>query len=85
MKCRKCGFDNPKDMKFCGQCGSKLGNICPECGYENPPDFKFCGKCGAKIAESAVEKSEIYIPKLESMDTPMTSTRFEYFKIYRKT
>ena len=24
MKCRNCGFENPKGMKFCGNCGSKI-------------------------------------------------------------
>jgi len=24
VKCSRCGFDNPPDMKFCGNCGAKL-------------------------------------------------------------
>jgi class 3 adenylate cyclase/tetratricopeptide (TPR) repeat protein len=37
-------------MKFCGQCGTKLGLLCPNCGSENPPEFKFCGECGASLS-----------------------------------
>jgi len=46
MKCPKCQFNNPKSIKFCGECGSKLEKICPECNYSNQPNFKFCGECG---------------------------------------
>jgi hypothetical protein len=24
QKCRKCGFDNPPNLKFCGNCGARL-------------------------------------------------------------
>ena len=36
-------------MKFCGNCGSALRNLCPKCGFENPPGFKFCGQCAAAL------------------------------------
>jgi class 3 adenylate cyclase/tetratricopeptide (TPR) repeat protein len=36
-------------MKFCGQCGAKLGALCPQCGSESPPGFKFCGECGTSL------------------------------------
>ncbi|HEX2644837.1 MAG TPA: zinc ribbon domain-containing protein, partial [Thermoanaerobaculia bacterium] len=50
MKCPQCQFDNPPAMKFCGQCGSKLGiPACAKCGAENPPGFKFCGECGSPL------------------------------------
>lgn len=57
MKCAVCGFENPDNFKFCGECGSKLKNICPNCGFENPPNFKFCGECGTKLV-SAKEKTQ---------------------------
>jgi class 3 adenylate cyclase/tetratricopeptide (TPR) repeat protein len=40
-------------MKFCGQCGTKLGAVCPQCGAESPPGFKFCGECGGALAAPA--------------------------------
>jgi len=46
MECPKCRFQNPDEMKFCGECGTKLEKSCPECGFENPDGFSFCGKCG---------------------------------------
>lgn len=29
MKCRKCGFENPEGLKFCGNCGSRLNVVEP--------------------------------------------------------
>ena len=52
MKCTKCGFENPEGMKFCGECGVRLENLCPICGFDNPPGFKFCGGCGASLIEA---------------------------------
>jgi double zinc ribbon protein/adenylate/guanylate cyclase family protein len=50
MRCRKCGFENPDGMKFCGQCTTPLALICPKCSFENPPGFKFCGQCAAPLS-----------------------------------
>ena len=52
MKCPKCQFANPKDMKFCGNCGIKLEIVCPKCDFLNPPQFKFCGECGQALSIS---------------------------------
>ena len=59
MKCQQCDFDSPLGMKFCGQCGAKLGLPCPQCGSESPPGFKFCGQCGAALGlpEESVQPS----------------------------
>src|SRR4029434_8931264 len=43
------GFDNPDGMKFCGECGHALQNLCAQCGFDNPPRFKFCGACGTPL------------------------------------
>ena len=51
MRCPHCQFESPPGMKFCGQCGAKLGSPpCAQCGAENPPGFKFCGECGASLS-----------------------------------
>src|SRR5580700_469314 len=50
MRCSNCGSENPVGKKFCGNCGTQLGNTCPKCGVENPPSNKFCGGCGAVLA-----------------------------------
>ena len=49
MRCPSCGFDNPGEMKFCGECAAPLQHRCAQCGFENPPRFKFCGECGALL------------------------------------
>ncbi|MBV8361665.1 MAG: AAA family ATPase [Deltaproteobacteria bacterium] len=49
MRCSKCGSDNPEDKRFCGDCGSRLGNRCPKCDADNPPGKRFCGDCGAAL------------------------------------
>lgn len=49
IKCPSCGANNPKTMKFCGECGTKLAAekvICSNCGAEIPAGMKFCGECG---------------------------------------
>ena len=55
MRCFSCQFDNPPGMKFCGQCGGQLAQLCPRCGIENPPAFKFAASaarhCGSAIAQ----------------------------------
>src|SRR5215468_1568934 len=50
MRCLNCQFDNPPAMKFCGQCGTQLAQMCPRCGAENQPTFKFCGQCGMALS-----------------------------------
>jgi hypothetical protein len=44
MKCPACKFENPKNAKFCGECGNKLEIICPMCQFANLSFFKFCGE-----------------------------------------
>ncbi|MHB1313859.1 MAG: zinc ribbon domain-containing protein [Christensenellales bacterium] len=51
--CPSCGEVNPEGVKFCQECGTKLGapakNLCPKCGAENPAGTKFCGECGNRL------------------------------------
>jgi class 3 adenylate cyclase/ribosomal protein L40E len=49
MKCRKCQFENPAGMNFCGHCGTSLEAVCPNCNASNPPHFTFCGTCGHSL------------------------------------
>ncbi|MDP9122747.1 MAG: zinc ribbon domain-containing protein, partial [Acidobacteriota bacterium] len=53
MQCLQCQFENPETMRFCGQCGTKLGTSCPRCGAPGTPGFKFCGQCGASLTAPA--------------------------------
>jgi len=54
MKCPNCGFASLPEMRFCGQCGTRLAHVCPACGFANPPDHRFCGQCGMSLAEQSV-------------------------------
>jgi class 3 adenylate cyclase/tetratricopeptide (TPR) repeat protein len=49
MQCADCQFENPEEVKFCVECGSKLEAKCPNCGFSNSPNFKFCGECGSNL------------------------------------
>ena len=50
MQCEQCGFENPKGMRFCGQCATPLNHLCPNCGSNNPANFEFCGQCAHSLA-----------------------------------
>jgi ribosomal protein L40E len=53
--CPSCSHQNPEGVKFCQECGAKLGAgaklFCGECGAENPRGTRFCGECGAKLPQ----------------------------------
>lgn len=53
MACNKCWLEDPKQSKFCRNCGDPLGIRlrCPQCGSENPADSFFCIVCGARLSE----------------------------------
>lgn len=49
--CPSCGASNPKNAKFCVECGEKLTQKgkCPACGAEISGKSKFCPECGEKL------------------------------------
>ncbi len=49
--CTECGTKNPRDAKFCQNCGNKLSDEdqCPKCKAKKIPGSKFCFNCGAKL------------------------------------
>ena len=50
--CPQCGWRNPDGVRFCQECGAKLGPaVCRSCGAELAPGTRFCGGCGAKQEE----------------------------------
>jgi hypothetical protein len=54
-------------MKFCGECGARLADLCRECGARNAPAQKFCGECGARFESGASSRQlpspDVYTPK----------------------
>lgn len=75
MRCPKCQFENPENLKFCGECGAKLEKICSYCNSSNPLQFKFCGECGRDLSlpsrpipkelsfDEKLAKIQRYLPK----------------------
>jgi class 3 adenylate cyclase len=69
MQCKKCRFENPDGMLFCGKCGTKMESICPQCKSSNPFEFNFCGKCGSdlgkpqKAVSADYSEPQSYTPK----------------------
>lgn len=50
--CPNCGYENSEGIKFCQECGTKLGvppkRYCTSCGAELSARIRFCGECGAR-------------------------------------
>ena len=47
--CPQCGYLNQEGVKFCQECGAKIGaSKCRSCGATLSPGARFCGECGAK-------------------------------------
>jgi ribosomal protein L40E len=67
MRCPQCGHENVAEMKFCGECGTRLTVLCRECGARNAPAQKFCGECGARLGSEASARQfsppDSYTPK----------------------
>src|SRR5262245_35342793 len=67
MRCPQCGHENAVEMKFCGECGTRLAILCRECGARNAPAQKFCGECGARLGSGASSRQlaspDTYTPK----------------------
>jgi class 3 adenylate cyclase/tetratricopeptide (TPR) repeat protein len=51
-RCPGCGYENPPDGRFCGECGISLTGKCEHCGRENPAGQRFCNGCGAELGGS---------------------------------
>jgi class 3 adenylate cyclase len=58
MKCPKCQHENPKESKFCLECGKKLELLCPHCGKSLPSTAKFCNQCGQDLGEEAKKEKK---------------------------
>ena len=46
MKCPQCQTDNPKEARFCLNCGAVMIQQCSNCQAELLPDARFCMHCG---------------------------------------
>jgi class 3 adenylate cyclase/tetratricopeptide (TPR) repeat protein len=57
-RCDACGTDNPATSRFCGSCGSALGERCPSCSAPIVRGFRFCGACGTALHSGASPATE---------------------------
>jgi len=48
MQCRQCGYKNPYEARFCGECSAALFP-CAFCGRANRPSASYCDHCGAAL------------------------------------
>ena len=52
LTCPSCGTYNAEGIKFCQECGSRLGTLrCSGCGTELSYGTRYCGECGKKQEE----------------------------------
>ena len=49
MKCPQCQTENPKQARFCLNCGAALIQRCSNCHAELLPDARFCMHCGHPV------------------------------------
>ena len=54
MQCTKCGTSNREGIKFCEECGTRLGLVCPSCGTHILVGKKFCGECGTALTTATI-------------------------------
>ncbi len=65
MKCRRCQYENPVEMNFCGECGARLTASCSACGASNPvgPVQIHVGRqrviVGLELAKSLVDQATL--------------------------
>jgi class 3 adenylate cyclase len=60
MICPQCQTDNPKEARFCLNCGSVLVQKCTNCQVELLPDARFCMHCGhPALTQTAQDEAQL--------------------------
>ena len=62
MKCPRCTHQNPSAVKFCGNCGQRIGKLCSVCKTANLPESNFCHQCGKPLPNDNGPISKEKIP-----------------------
>ncbi|MST82696.1 zinc ribbon domain-containing protein [Bilifractor porci] len=67
--CPNCGAENPKEGRFCGNCGSPRpavkenkpaaapAGLCPKCGAPLVEGAMFCGNCGCRLERQEMPRN----------------------------
>src|SRR5262245_23006495 len=67
MRCPQCGHENAAEMKFCGECGTRLACMCRGCGASSARAQKVGGECCARLEPGASRPQfpppDAYAPK----------------------
>src|SRR5262245_60462236 len=66
MTCPRCHAENREGLRFCEDCGSRLGLTCAQCGGELALGKRFCGSCGAPAPGESAPRAPTpasYTPK----------------------
>jgi class 3 adenylate cyclase/tetratricopeptide (TPR) repeat protein len=65
--CPRCRHENPREAKFCLECGARLTAACSSCGNPVPASAKFCAECGQPTASVTAahrfDSPQTYTPK----------------------
>lgn len=80
MECKKCGFNNIEEAKFCAECGSRLDGkkVCPKCNQTVDESSKFCPYCGVDLRKTSINTP---IVKNENRKNISVINIFEYIKV----
>ncbi len=58
MHCQLCRHENPRESRFCLECGAVLSGVCRDCGTKLPHTAKYCNRCGTSTAARADEPTQ---------------------------
>jgi class 3 adenylate cyclase/tetratricopeptide (TPR) repeat protein len=65
VACPRCQADNPRQHRFCADCGQPLPVTCASCGLAVAPGARFCGGCGEPLARAGrrFASPDVYTPR----------------------
>jgi class 3 adenylate cyclase len=74
MICPQCETDNPKEARFCLNCGAVLVQKCINCQVELLPDARFCMHCGHP-ARTRTAQDEAQLNRLTAAAPPLLADK----------
>ena len=71
MKCPQCQTENPKEARFCLNCGAVMIQRCSNCQAELLPDARFCMHCGHPARARTADDEAQLIRLTAAAPTPL--------------